>query len=83
MGWPMHGRRTKVTFGGGQTAEALETRGYIRLFGHIREVTVLALTDGTSLQKNNDISGYIGMSLLKGSRIDFGRSEFKISALEG
>jgi predicted aspartyl protease len=84
MGWPMTDLQDHIIYGGGQKAETMQTFGYIRLLGKIIQINVLAVTSQASRSPSgSEIVGYIGMGLLKGSRIDFKHNEFHISTLEG
>lgn len=83
LGWPKTERMVSIAYGGGTPARVMKTRGYVRIFGELREIEVLALTQTSREQADSEIEGYIGMGLLKGSRIDFGQINFRISVIEG
>jgi predicted aspartyl protease len=83
LGWPKTDKMGSVIYGGGTPARVMKTRGYVRIFGNLREIEVLALIQAFREQTSSEIEGYIGMGLLKGSRIDFGQINFRISVFEG
>lgn len=83
LGWPVTQSICSVKFAGGESVNVMETRGYVRFLGKLRQISVLAITEATRSDTRSEIDGYIGMGLLKGSRLNFGRHQLNISAFEG
>lgn len=79
LGWCEIIRNTNFGLADGSETSGISVFGSLVWFGQIKQVNVLVI----DLEISSGIEGYIGMGLLKGSRIDFKHSEFYISALEG
>jgi predicted aspartyl protease len=83
LGWAKTNSFDEVSYGGGKPATVMRTRGYVQFAGKLREIDVLATMQSSRYDSQAEIEGCIGMGMLRGSRIDFGLGQFKISTLEG
>lgn len=83
LGWHIPEQKVNIRFGDGTEVEAVKTFGYIRFIGKLLQIEVIVVLEKLIFSSDVSIEGYIGIGLLKGSRIDFGQDEFHISAYEG
>jgi predicted aspartyl protease len=82
LGWKKTNSFDKVNYGGGEPSRVMKTRGRVHFAGKLCEIDILATMHASRYDAQVEIEGCIGMGILKGSRIDFGLCEFKISVLE-
>ncbi len=83
LGWAKTSSFGKVNYGGGEPETVMKTRGYVHFAGKLCEIDILATMQASRYDARAEIEGCIGMGILRGSRIDFGQSDFRISVLEG
>jgi hypothetical protein len=80
LGWDFIPRVENVEDNIGGNGNSLSTTGSISWLDEVRPVHALVLDDS---EFSNGIQGYIGMGLLKGTRLEFDQQRFNISAYEG